>query len=87
MLSLPPIVIDNIIPKPTDMNLQYIQYKGKDVEKVFEQGGIYFTATDKLKQAKANRMEFLWTVLIGIIIAFALDIIVHLILKWRKLKE
>ena len=46
---------------------------------------IYVTAVDHVKEAKAIRMEFLWTVLIGTIIAFALDIAVHLIIKWRKL--
>lgn len=81
----PPIVIDNILPKPTEINLEEITYIGKDIEKVFKQGGIYFTATDQLKKAKANKMEFLWTVLIGTIVAFSLDIIIQLVIKWRKL--
>ena len=85
MFNEDPMTIETVLPKPTEMTLEKISYKGKDIEKVFEQGGIYVTAVDHVKEAKAIRMEFLWTVLIGTIIAFALDIAVHLIIKWRKL--
>ena len=79
------MVIESVFPTPTEITLENIIYDGKNVEKVFEQGGVYVTAVDPVKKAHANRMEFLWTVFIGVTLAFALDIIVQLILKWRKL--
>ena len=82
-----PMVIENVLPAPTEMTIENLIYRGKDVEKVFEQGGVYITACDPIKKAHADKMEFLFTVLIGTFIAFALDIIVQLILKWRKLKS
>ncbi len=85
MFENAPMTIEMVLPRPTEMTLEKIIYKGKDIEKVFEQGGVYVSAVDPVKKAKANRMEFLWTVLIGTIIAFALDIMVQLVIKWRKL--
>lgn len=82
-----PMTIEGVLPVPSEITLENIIYKGKDVEKVFEQGGIYITAVDPVKKAQADKMEFLLTVLLGTICAFALDIIVQLILKWRKLKS
>ena len=86
MFSYPPSVIETVLPEPTELTIENIIYKGKDVEKVFEQGGVYVTAVDPIKKAQADRMQFLWTVLIGTVIAFALEIVVQLILKWRKLR-
>lgn len=80
-----PMTIESVYPQPTELTLENIIYRGKDVEKVFEQGGIYVTAIDPVKKSRSDRMEFLWTVLIGTIIAFSLDIIVQLVIKWRKL--
>lgn len=86
MFKYPPTVIEKVIPEPTELTIENIIYRGKDIERVFEQGGVYMTAVDNIKKVHADRMEFLWTVLIGTIIAFALDIIIQLILKWRKLQ-
>ena len=83
----PPMTIEKIYPQPTFMDLNVIVYNGRDVEYVLDQGGVYVTAIDPDKKNHADRMEMLWTVLLGTIIAFSLDIIVQLILKWRKLKE
>lgn len=80
-----PMTVESIYPQPTELTIENIIYRGKDVEKVFEQGGVYVTAVDPIKKANGDRMEFLWTVLIGTIIAFSLDIIVQLVIKWRKL--
>jgi len=80
-----PMSIESIYPQPTELTLQNIVYRGKDVEKVFEQGGIYVTAVDPLRKAEADKRVFGLTVLIGILLAFALDIFVQLVIKWRKL--
>lgn len=85
MYERAPMTVDNVYPKPTFMDLNVLVYKGKDVENVLDQGGVYLSAVDPEKKNHADRMEMLWTVLLGTIIAFSLDIIVHLILKWRKL--
>lgn len=82
-----PMMIERILPKPTELTVQNVIYRGKDIEKVFEQGGVYITAYDPVRKEEADKMIFALTVLIGIILAFALDIFVQLIIKWRKLKE
>lgn len=80
-----PMTVDDVYPKPTYMDLNVLIYKGRDVENVLDQGGVYLSAVDPEKKNHADRMEMLWTVLLGTIIAFSLDIIVQLIIKWRKL--
>lgn len=87
LLEYPPISIENILPKPTEQTMKEIIYRGKDVEKVFEQGGVYFTAFDPIKKSNMDKIVFILTVLIGLFLAFSLDIMVQLIIKWRKLKK
>jgi uncharacterized membrane protein len=82
-----PLVFDEIIPSPTYKNLSEIVYKGDELAQVIKGKGIYISGTDLQKKEKVEKAIFFYTVLIGTIIAFILDVIVQLVLKWRKLKE
>ena len=82
-----PVIINKIIPEPTNSSLFVINYQGEQLKDVIENGGIYIDAEDKYLAEKANKLNIFFTVIIGTLIAFALDIIVNLILKWRKLKK
>ena len=81
----PPMSIESVYPEPTELTLQDIIYRGKDIEKVFKQGGVYVTAVDPVRKAEADKRVFGLTIIIGILLAFALDIFVQLVIKWRKL--
>lgn len=81
-----PIIIEKIEPKPTTQTMNEIVYKGKELEQVISQQGIYVSGVDPIKKDSAERKNLYLTVAFGTIIAFMLDIIVQLILKWRKLK-
>ena len=62
-------------------------YKGKELEEVLNQGGIYITGVDPVRKDVVDRLDIIYSVLIGTIAAFILDIIVSLIVKWKKLKK
>ena len=82
-----PLVFDEIIPSPTYKNLSEIVYEGDELTQVIKGKGIFVSGTDLQKKEKVEKAIFFYTVLIGTIIAFILDVIVQLVLKWRKLKE
>ena len=48
---------------------------------------VYISGVDPEKKEIVEKQNLRSTVLLGTIIAFMLDIIVRLIIKWRKLKE
>ena len=81
-----PIIIEKIVPKPTVQNMNEIVYKGRELEQVISQQGIYVSGVDPIKKEKAERKNLYFTVALGTMITFMLDIIVQLVLKWRKLK-
>ena len=82
-----PLVLDKIMPEPTSKSMTEIVYRGKELDEVIRQRGIYISGQDPLKKASAEKMNVFYTVLVGTIIAFILDIIVNLVIKWRKLEE
>lgn len=82
-----PLVFDEIIPTPTYKNLSEIVYEGEELAQVIKGKGIYISGTDLQKKENVEKAIFFYTVLIGTIIAFILDVIVQLVLKWRKLKD
>lgn len=76
-----------IQPTPSKIGLESIEYN--DIETINEilKSGIYIAAEDVEKARNANKLSFLYSVLLGTIIAFMLDILIQLILKWRKLSK
>lgn len=73
-------------PTPTRIGLNSILYTGRDVKEAFNDGGLLIEAQDAEKVLKAERKSMLFSVLIGTIIAFCLDIMIQLIYKWRRLQ-
>ena len=83
--QLHPISFKTIQPTPSKIGLDYIVYD--DVETINEilHSGIYVAAEDVDGARKVSKLSFIYSVLLGTLIAFMLDILIHLILKWRKL--
>lgn len=82
-----PLIFEKVIPQPTVNNLKEIVYRNQELYNVLKQGGIYISGVDPEKKEIVEKHNLRSTVLLGTIIAFMLDIIVRLIIKWRKLKE
>lgn len=83
-----PINIINIYPQPTKVTPGSIEYSGKTkFMEIGKNGGIYFLIEDLNKKATSDRKVYLYTILLGGALAFLLDIIVNLIIKWRNLSE
>lgn len=81
-----PITLDNVYPQPTSITITDIVYSGKELETVIKQGGIYITGLDPERKREVDKIGVIYSVLIGTIAAFMLDVIVHLIIKWKNLK-
>lgn len=85
---LNPISIDKIIPEPSMVQPNRLAYIGNQkVQEVLRNQGIYFMGVDLLEKNKAEKKVFLYTILIGTLLAFILDILVELIIKWRRLAQ
>ena len=82
-----PLIVEKVIPQPSSMTINEIVYKGKELDDVLKQKGIYVSGYDPIKKDEVEQKNLKYTVYLGTIIAFMLDIIVQLVLKWRKLKE
>lgn len=82
-----PLIIEQVIPHPTYSNMKEIVFEGDELNAVINQGGIYISGVDPDKKEIIEKENLKITVLLGTIIAFMLDILVQLVLKWRKLKE
>ena len=83
-----PFEIKYIYPEPDIVTPSYVEYNTiQSVEKLLKNHGVYLIYEDTMARIKANRISLQYTVLIGAIIAFMLDIIVNLILKWRRLAK
>lgn len=82
-----PLIVEKAIPEPTSITINEIVYKGKELANVLSQKGVYISGVDPIKKDEVDQKNLKYTVFLGTIIAFMLDIIVQLILKWRKLKE
>ena len=83
--TLSPVNIINVFPEPTYISPSYIIYKGEELHKMIKNNGFTFLGEDLGVKRKTDRATFLWTVLFGTAIALTIDILVHLIVKWRKL--
>ena len=82
-----PVTLDNILPQPTSLSLTEIVYRGKQLENVVKQGGIYITGIDPERKRHVDKWDVILSVLIGTIAAFIIDVAVQLILKWKNLKS
>lgn len=83
-----PIEIKYIYPEPDKVTPSSIEYNGvKSIHRILANGGVCLIYDDIIARNKANRVSLQYSVLIGAIITFMLDIIVNLILKWRRLSK
>ena len=83
-----PINVEKVIPEPSERSVSKLIYKGKEkIDEVINNGGIYITAVDPVLKAKADEKQIIYTVLAGTIFAFCLDLLIQLILKWKRIKE
>lgn len=82
------ITFEKVFPQPTEYGLNKVVFRGKtDVERILRDGGLYIEAQDSVKAFKADRYALVFSVMAGTLIAFALDIIINLIYKWRRLER
>ena len=80
-----PVNIISVFPEPSYISPSYMIYKGEHLYKLIENNGFTFLGEDLGIKRKTDRANFLWTVLFGTSIALTIDILVHLIMKWRNL--
>lgn len=80
------VAYKSIQPSPSKVGLDYIVYDDPTQIRDILNNGIYIEAEDVALARKAERHAFLFSVLLGTLIAFMLDVIVNLILKWRRLR-
>ena len=79
------ISFDQLIPVPNINTGDAIIYSDTTkVREIFD-SGIYIKATDLDKEHQRNNKAFQSSVIAGLFLAFALDIIVQLVIKWRNL--
>jgi hypothetical protein len=79
------ISFDQLIPVPDINTGDAIIYNDTTKTKEIFNSGIYIKATDLDKEHQRNNKEFQSSVIAGLFLAFALDIIVQLVIKWRNL--
>ena len=80
-----PFDVKYVFPQPDVITPSEIRYNSyESIKRLFRNGGVQFIIEDINARNKVNRHAFLFTVLIGAIITFMLDIIVVLIRKWRN---
>ena len=83
-----PFDVKYVFPQPDVITPSEIRYNSNEsLKRLFKNGGVQFIVEDIAAHNKVNRQAFLFTVLIGAIITFMLDIIVVLIRKWRRLRS
>ena len=87
-LILNPIAVEKIIPEPSILKPDQLVYLGnKKVREVPDNHGIYFMGVNLVEKNKAEKKIFLYTILIGTVLAFILDILVELVIKWKRLSQ
>lgn len=72
---------------PSTYNYNPVDGLTFDIQDVLDNGGIYFLAEDLALKDKAERKIFMSSVLLGACLAFLIDIIVNLVIKWRNLAK
>lgn len=83
-----PIAVDKIIPEPSILKPNQLIYVGNEkIQEVLDNHGIYFMGVDLTEKNKAEKKIFLYTILIGTLLAFILDILVELVVKWKRLAQ
>lgn len=82
-----PLIVETILPQPTNKDINEIVYTGDELKEVITQKGIYVSGVDPIKKEEMNRDNMKNTVLFGTFVAILFDIFIQLILKWRKLRK
>lgn len=80
-----PIVFEQINPMPDEISGGYISYSDSAKLDEINHNGIFLYAKDLDVEHKMKRAEYQDSVIVGVLFAFALDIIVQLVIKWRNL--
>ncbi len=76
---------DNIFPKPNVVSPSQVAYIGTEaVQRVLKNNGIYLQAKNENIRTKNQRLQYTYTIIISALLAFLFDIMVRLIIMWRK---
>lgn len=79
-----PLNIINIFPQPTMITPSHISYLGEDIKKVLSNEGVYFIAEDITKKKLADRISFLYSFLLGVVVSLYIQLLTTLVLRWKK---
>ena len=79
-----PLNIINIFPQPTKVTPSSILYLGEDVKKVLTSEGVYIIAEDITKKKLADRVSFLCSFLLGVIVSLYIQLLSTIVLRWKK---
>lgn len=80
------IEIKYVNPQPDVITPFGIEYNRREsIDQILLNKGIYVVYDDINVRNESNRKSFQYSILIGTILTFLLDIIVNLILKWKRL--
>lgn len=82
-----PMIVEKVIPQPSKININEVVFKGKELQDVIRQKGVYISGVDTIKKEEAEHEYIRDSVLLGTFLAILFDIFIQLILKWRKLKR
>ena len=83
-----PYEVKYAYPEPDKVTPFYLEYNRQEsIEHILKNNGVYVILENVVARNKTNRLSLQFSILIGAIIAFMLDIIVNLILKWRRLAK
>lgn len=82
-----PMIVEKVIPQPSRIDVNEVVYKGKELQDVIRQKGIYISGVDTIKKEEAEHEFIRDSVLLGTFLAILFDIFIQLILKWRKLRK
>lgn len=81
-----PMRINYIYPEPDNMNFSTIIYSTQEkMREVCKNGGVVIQAEDIELVNRRNRLAFIYSILLGAVIAFWIDVLIHVIVKWRNL--
>lgn len=82
-----PMIVEKVIPQPSRIDINEVVFKGKELQDVIRQKGVYISGVDTIKKEEAEHEYIRDSVLLGTFLAILFDIFIQLILKWRKLKR
>lgn len=85
-ISTSPLKINYIYPEPDKMNFSMIAYNTQEkMKRICKNGGVVIQAEDIELVNRRNHLAFIYSILLGAVIAFWIDVFIHLIVKWRNL--